>query len=59
MADIYVSDTILYIPDRVRDDTLRYTQCRHIITKRKSVIRKNGVVVVKKISPEEMERLWR
>jgi len=59
MTDIYVSDTILYTPDRLRDDTLRYAQCRHIITKRKPVIRKNGAVVVKKVSQEEMERLWR
>ena len=57
--DFYVSDTILYIPDRVRDDTLRYAQRHHSWTREKPTTRANGVVVIRKVSQEEMERLWR
>jgi len=59
MADIYVSDTILYAPDRIRDNTLKYAQCRHTLAKEKSVVRRNGTPVIRKVSQEEIERQWR
>jgi hypothetical protein len=50
-----VQDTVLYIPET--KPTIR-TIPTHLKTKWKPVKRPNGKVIVRKVSPKEMEQLW-
>ena len=58
--ELTVKDTILYMPDRVRDLDLKYAN--HTPTKTKEQVRhSDGIrhpVRVTKVSPREMEKLW-
>ena len=58
MITLYVGDTVLYV-GKVDDRSIPRAQCPHIKTKTQPVHRPNGKVEVRKVLPEEMERLWR
>jgi len=56
MANIYVSDTTLYIP--AQRGAIPFIPC-HPKTKERAIMRPNGKESVRKVSPEEMEKLWK
>lgn len=56
--DLYVSDTELTVATPV-DRSIPRAQATHLITKRKPATGHHSEVVVRVVSTEEMERLWK
>lgn len=60
MMEVYVSDTTLTIPHhRPIDRTIPQASYKHTITKKREAKGKDGECVVRKVSKEEMEKLWK
>ena len=58
MPDLYVRDTIL-LTGRTIDRSIPKTQGIHLITKKKPEPESDGEVVIRIVSKEEMEELWK
>ena len=56
MVDLYVSDTILYV---ITGKLPHYTPSLKERMSREKPGGRNGRCVVKKVTPEEMESLWK